>query len=148
MLEGIDWALDPNGDGDISDAMDVVNLSIGSPYGQEQDDTTLAIDNAVRAGVVAVLSAGNNADRPFIVGSPSTAARAISVAQTALPDDKLQTIETDKGITVRNSRLQTWSTAAERRRSPRRWCRRPTRRAPPRAARRRTSPTSRPARSR
>ena len=110
MLEGIDWALDPNGDGDISDAMDVMNLSIGSPYGQEQDDTTLAIDNAVRAGVVAVLSAGNNADRPFIVGSPSTAARAISVAQTALPDDKLQTIETDKGITVRNSRLQTWST--------------------------------------
>jgi len=110
MLEGIDWVLDPNGDGDISDAMDVVNLSIGSPYGQEQDDTTLAIDNAVRAGVVAVLSAGNNADRPFIVGSPSTAARAISVAQTALPDDRLQTIETDKGITVRNSRLQTWST--------------------------------------
>ena len=109
MLEGIDWALDPNGDGDISDAMDVMNLSIGSPYGQEQDDTTLAIDNAVHAGVVAVLSAGNNADRPFIVGSPSTAARAISVAQTALPDDKLQTIETDKGITVRNSRLQTWS---------------------------------------
>jgi minor extracellular serine protease Vpr len=110
MLEGIDWALDPNGDGDISDAMDVINLSIGSPYGQEQDDTTLAIDNVVRAGVVAVLSAGNNADRPFIVGSPSTAARAISVAQTALPDDKLQTIDTDAGITVRNSRLQTWST--------------------------------------
>ncbi len=109
MLEGIDWALDPNGDGDISDAMDVMNLSIGSPYGQEQDDTTVAIDNVVHAGVVAVLSAGNNADRPFIVGSPSTAARAISVAQTALPDDKLQTIETDAGITVRNSRLQTWS---------------------------------------
>ena len=109
MLEGIDWALDPNGDGDISDAMDVMNLSLGSPYGQEQDDTTAAIDNAVRAGVVAVLSAGNNADRPFIVGSPSTAARAISVAQTALPDDRLQTIETDKGITVRNSKLQTWS---------------------------------------
>ena len=87
ILEGIDWALDPNGDGDISDAMDVINLSLGSPYGQEEDDSTAAIDNAVRAGVVAVISAGNNADRPFIVGSPSTAARAISVAQTALPDD-------------------------------------------------------------
>ena len=109
MLEGIDWALDPNGDGDISDAMDVINLSLGSPHGQEEDDSSAAIDNAVRAGVVGVISAGNNADRPFIVGSPSTAARAISVAQTALPDDKLQTIETDKGITVRNSRLQTWS---------------------------------------
>jgi minor extracellular serine protease Vpr len=111
ILEAVDWAMDPNGDGDISDALDIVNLSLGSSYGQEQDDSTVAIDNAVRAGIVAVISAGNEADRPFIVGSPSTAARAISVAQTALPDDKLQTIATDKGITVRNSKLQTWSPA-------------------------------------
>jgi minor extracellular serine protease Vpr len=111
ILEAIDWAMDPNGDGDISDALDIINLSLGSSYGQEQDDSTAAIDNAVRAGIVAVISAGNSADRPFIVGSPSTAARAISVAQTALPDDKLQTIATDKGITVRYSKLQAWSPA-------------------------------------
>lgn len=111
ILQGIDWALDPNGDGDVSDAMDIVNLSLGSPYGQEEDDSTVAIDNLVRAGVVAVISAGNNADRPFIVGSPSTAARAISVAQTALPDDKLYTITTSIGATVRNAKLQSWSPA-------------------------------------
>jgi len=29
ILQGIDWALDPNGDGDISDADDIVNLSLG-----------------------------------------------------------------------------------------------------------------------
>ncbi len=110
ILEAIDWSLDPNGDGDISDALDIINLSLGSSYGQEQDDSTVAIDNAVRAGVVAVISAGNSADRPFIVGSPSTAAGAISVAQTALPDDQLQTITTSSGLTVRNSKLQTWST--------------------------------------
>lgn len=111
ILEAIDWSLDPNGDGDISDALDIINLSLGSPYGQEQDDSTVAIDNAVRAGVVAVISAGNSADRPFIVGSPSTAAGAISVAQTALPDDKLQTITTSSGLTVRNTKLQSWSVA-------------------------------------
>ena len=111
ILEAIDWSLDPNGDGDISDALDIINLSLGGPYGQEQDDLTVAIDNAVRAGVVAVISAGNNADRPFIVGSPSTAAGAISVAQTALPDDKLQTITTSTGLTVRNTKLQSWSVA-------------------------------------
>ena len=33
------------------------------------------------------------------------------MAQTALPDDQLQTLATDKGITVRNSKLQTWSPA-------------------------------------
>lgn len=110
ILEAIDWSLDPNGDGDITDALDIINLSLGSSYGQGQDDSTVAINNAVRAGVVAVISAGNSADRPFIVGSPSTAAGAISVAQTALPDDKLQTITTSTGLTIRNSKLQTWST--------------------------------------
>jgi subtilisin family serine protease len=110
ILQGIDWALDPNGDGDISDAVDIVNLSLGSPYGQEQDDSSVALDNLVRAGVVAVASAGNNADRPFIVGSPSAAARVISVAQTALPDDVLYTIGTSAGE-VRNSKLQSWSPA-------------------------------------
>ena len=111
ILQAIDWAMDPNGDGDISDALDIINLSLGSGYGQEQDDSTVAVDNAVRAGIVAVVAAGNDANRPFIVSSPSTAARAISVAQTALPDDQLQTIATDKGITVRNSKLQPWSPA-------------------------------------
>ncbi|HST66184.1 MAG TPA: S8 family serine peptidase [Mycobacteriales bacterium] len=111
ILQAIDWAMDPNGDGDISDALDIINLSLGSSYGQEQDDSTVAIDNAVRAGIVAVVAAGNDANRPFIVSSPSTAARAISVAQTALPDDQLQTLATDKGITVKNSKLQSWSPA-------------------------------------
>ena len=92
LLEALDWALDPNGDKDISDAVDIVNMSLGSNYGQAQDDLSVAVNNIVRAGVVVVASAGNAADRPFIVGSPSTAERAISVAQTALPDDKLYTI--------------------------------------------------------
>jgi subtilisin family serine protease len=116
LLQGVDWALDPNGDGVLSDAMDIVNLSLGSAYGQVEDDLSAALDNLVRAGVVAVASAGNNADRPFIVGSPSTSARAISVAQTALPDDKLYSIQVNSptitGLpdnTIRNSKLLSWS---------------------------------------
>ena len=46
-----------------------MNLSIGSPYGQVEDDISLAFTNASRAGVVVVASAGNSADRPYIVGS-------------------------------------------------------------------------------
>ena len=30
VLQGIDFALDPDGDGDISDAVDVINMSLGS----------------------------------------------------------------------------------------------------------------------
>ncbi len=85
LLKGVDYALDPNGDGDMSDSVDVINMSLGSPYGQVEDDLTLATTNAVKLGVIVVVSAGNSANKPYIVGSPSTAAGAISVAQTAVP---------------------------------------------------------------
>jgi len=88
LLKGVDWALDPNGDGNIIDAVDIMNLSLGSDYGGDEDELSLALDNAVRVGVAVVASAGNGGDRPFKVGQPSAAARVISVAQTALPDDK------------------------------------------------------------
>jgi minor extracellular serine protease Vpr len=111
MLLGLDWALDPNGDDDISDAVDVVNMSLGSSYGQEQDDSAFAAENLVNAGVVVVASAGNSADRPFIVGSPSSAPGVISVAQTSLPDDLQWVIQPSSGPAITNAVLQSWSPA-------------------------------------
>ena len=111
MLLGLDWSLDPNGDGDISDAVDVVNMSLGSSYGQEQDDSAFAANNLVNAGVVVVASAGNSADRPFIVGSPSSAPGVISVAQTSLPDDLQWVIQPSTGPAITNAVLQSWSPA-------------------------------------
>jgi len=86
LLKGMDYALDPNGDGSIKDAVDVVNMSLGSSYGQIQDDLSAASANAVKAGVVVVASAGNSADRPYITGSPGATPEVISVAQTAMPN--------------------------------------------------------------
>lgn len=85
LLQGMDFALDPNGDNSIDDAVDVVNMSLGSSYGQAEDDLSEASANAVRFGVVVVASAGNSADRPYIVGSPSSTPEVISVAQTQVP---------------------------------------------------------------
>ena len=85
LLQGMDFALDPNGDEDISDAVDVINMSLGSSYGQREDDLSFASANAVKFGVVVVVSAGNSADRPYIVGSPSSTPEVISVAQTQVP---------------------------------------------------------------
>ena len=85
LLQGMDFALDPNGDGDTSDAVDVINMSLGSNYGQIEDDLTLASANAVRLGVVVVASAGNGANRPYIAGSPANGVGVISVAQTQVP---------------------------------------------------------------
>lgn len=85
MLLGMDYALDPDGDGDMSDAVDVLNMSIGSPYGQVEHSTSEAAANLVRAGVVVACSAGNSADRPYITGSPGSSPEVIGVAQTQVP---------------------------------------------------------------
>src|SRR5262249_43024479 len=44
-----------------------------------------AAANAVRAGVVVVAAAGNERDKPYVVGSPSSAPGVISVAETEVP---------------------------------------------------------------
>lgn len=85
ILQGIDWALDPNGDNDMSDAVDIINMSLGASYGQRENPSVYSTNLASQFGVTVVVSAGNSANRPFITGSPSTATSAISVAQTQIP---------------------------------------------------------------
>ena len=47
LLGAMDWAVDPNGDGATSDHLDIVNMSLGSDYGESfDDDLSLAVDNA------------------------------------------------------------------------------------------------------
>jgi subtilisin family serine protease len=85
ILQGLEWAMDPKGDLSFDGAADIVNLSLGASYGQRENPSTEAVTNLVRFGIVAAISAGNSADRPYILGSPSNSPEAISVAQTALP---------------------------------------------------------------
>ena len=61
----------------------VINMSLGSAYGNESiDDLSEASRNAVRAGITVVVSAGNSNDIPFIVGTPSATETVISVASS------------------------------------------------------------------
>ena len=84
LIQGMDFAVDPNGDGKTKDAVDVINMSLGSNYGQPfDDDLSLAVENATALGVLTVASAGNSADKPYITGTPSATPSALSVAQTA-----------------------------------------------------------------
>jgi hypothetical protein len=76
----IDWALDPNGDGDLSDHLDIISMSLGSPDGTLDDDTAIAASNSAKLGVITVASAGNEEDSYYVVGSPSVGPRVISVA--------------------------------------------------------------------
>jgi minor extracellular serine protease Vpr len=90
LMQSIEWALDPNGDGNIADRVDIINMSLGSTYGQPfDDDLSAAVDHASAVGVLTVASAGNSADKPFITGSPAAATSALSVAQTSVPSATL-----------------------------------------------------------
>lgn len=85
LLQAVDFALDPNNDGNLSDAADIIHLSLGSDYGQIEDDLTAALEAAVDLGIVVVASAGNGSNKPYVVGSPSIGPGVISVAQTQVP---------------------------------------------------------------
>jgi subtilisin family serine protease len=89
IIEAIDWSLDPDGDGDLSDRADIINMSLGADFGAASDPTSVASENASRAGTVVVASAGNGFDRVSIVGSPSVATSVISVAETQVPNPPL-----------------------------------------------------------
>ncbi|MEI8334074.1 MAG: S8 family serine peptidase, partial [Chloroflexota bacterium] len=72
VVDAIDWAVRNN--------MNVINMSLGSPYGSSFDADSVAADNASLAGVTVVASAGNSGPVLGIVGSPSVGTRVISVA--------------------------------------------------------------------
>jgi subtilisin family serine protease len=80
VVQGIDWALDPNQNGDLSDHLDVINMSLGSNNGNLSNLDTDASDAAALSGMIVVASAGNAGDTYFITGSPGTSQRTISVA--------------------------------------------------------------------
>jgi minor extracellular serine protease Vpr len=72
VIDAIEWAVDHQ--------MDVINMSLGSPFGGPDDPDAVASNNAALAGVIVSTSAGNSGPNPYMVGTPSTADAAISVA--------------------------------------------------------------------
>lgn len=88
LLQGMEFAADPNGDGNTDDAVDVINMSLGSPYSDPRwDDLSAAVDNASALGILTVASAGNSSDKPYATGTPSGTTTALGVAQTAVPSE-------------------------------------------------------------
>lgn len=82
-VQAIEWAVDPNGDADLSDHLDVINMSLGSNFGGASSTSAVAAENAALAGVIVVTSAGNAGDTYFISGSPGSAGRAMATAASA-----------------------------------------------------------------
>ena len=67
-------------DAAVEDGMDVLNLSLGGGYHGNNDLLAIGLDNAVDAGVVVAVAAGNSGPGPNTVQSPGRARKVITVA--------------------------------------------------------------------
>ncbi|MFY8326948.1 S8 family serine peptidase [Pseudoalteromonas sp. ZZD1] len=87
QASALEAAMDPNGDGDTADHVDVINMSLGGEFGDTYigGGTQFLIQQAVEAGVNVVISAGNDGDNPFRIGGPSTTPNALSVGAMTHP---------------------------------------------------------------
>ncbi|MEW6338039.1 MAG: S8 family serine peptidase [Acidobacteriota bacterium] len=84
LLDALERAADPNQDGDFTDALDVVNLSLGCDYScgspTEWDAVRRLSDGSLGRGTVVVAAAGNAGNTFFTSGDPANSPWAVSVA--------------------------------------------------------------------
>ena len=81
IISAIESSVDPNNDSNFDDRVDIISMSLGGP-GNPDDAISKAVDNAVEAGVIAVIAAGNSGHQDKTINSPGTARKAITVGAT------------------------------------------------------------------
>lgn len=82
VVEAIEWAMDPNGDGNFADHMDVINMSLGANDGYADDPDDVAATIAAQTGILVCSAAGNAGDSYYIHSSPAAASLTFGVAAT------------------------------------------------------------------
>jgi subtilisin family serine protease len=70
----------------VEDDADILSLSLGG-WGNPDDPTSIAVDNAVLAGKVVVVAGGNSGPWEQSIGSPGTARKVITVGATDKSDN-------------------------------------------------------------
>ena len=103
VAEAIDRAADPNGDGDTSDHVDVVNMSLGSDYGSPQDGDSVITEAASALGITMVVASGNGGDLYDVGGSPGDAPRALTVAASADAYSQVDTLKVTAPASIAGS---------------------------------------------
>jgi minor extracellular serine protease Vpr len=83
-------------DKSVEEGMDIINLSLGGSSNSQIAADSIAINNATLAGVTAVIATGNSGSGRGTIGNPATAAFAISVGNTTVPEDVI----TAQGTTI------------------------------------------------
>ncbi len=108
---GIDWALDPNDDGDMSDHLDVVNISIGGDFASPDDPEGAFVQKAVDNNMLAVISAGNAGDLFDSAGSPGNTPAALTVASSQDNFNLLDAIQVTSPAAIAGTKAGQYSVA-------------------------------------
>jgi minor extracellular serine protease Vpr len=91
VIDAIEWAVDHN--------MDVINMSLGSPFGATDTPDAVAATNAAKDGVIVVASSGNEGSNPYMTGDPASGSGVISAAASdpmpSLPTANLTLLKAD-----------------------------------------------------
>ena len=72
VIDAIEWAVDNH--------MDVINMSLGAPFGSEDSPDAVAAENAAHDGVIVVAASGNNGGNAYVTSDPASGDDVISVA--------------------------------------------------------------------
>ncbi|MBX3277700.1 MAG: S8 family serine peptidase [Acidobacteria bacterium] len=81
LIQAIDAAMDPNGDGDMSDRADIINMSLGGAF-FDGSAVISSLNNAALVGMINVTAATNNGDTHYSTNSLGNTPSVISVAAT------------------------------------------------------------------
>ncbi|HEY6012578.1 MAG TPA: S8 family serine peptidase, partial [Candidatus Limnocylindrales bacterium] len=93
VVDAIDWA--------VKNHLNVLSLSLGSPFGDPGSADSVAADNASKAGVVVVAAAGNDGPGAYVNSEPGASSRSIEVAAVdAIPSFPGATIAVGAGLSA------------------------------------------------
>ena len=83
IARALEYALDPNGDGNTDDKVDIVNLSLGLPhFSPYHDFISKMLEEVFQLGVLPVVAIGNHGNIPFVAGFASISPNIFSVGST------------------------------------------------------------------
>jgi hypothetical protein len=83
ILQGLDFALDPDNTGTLNNPVDLISMSVGSSFGQREDDDSESFTDLVNFGIMSVVSAGNDGNIPYIIAGPAATPEVLALAATA-----------------------------------------------------------------
>lgn len=86
LIKGVEYAMDPNMDGNGDDRVDFINFSLGAPYlSSFYDPVSMALEGAFKLGTLSVVAFGNQGQRAFIAGATAKSPNLFGIAATGNP---------------------------------------------------------------